>query len=398
MPRNTPRVVVAHDYLTQRGGAERVVLSLLKAFPGAPLVTGMYEPDATFPEFAGHEIHTLPLNRFAPFRKDPRLALPVLPAAFSRARVERLTGPYDVLVASSSGWAHGLRSSAPKLVYCHTPARWLYETEDYFGALPAPAAAALRGLALPALRRWDRRAAASVQRYLVNSTVVRDRVARAYGVDPTVVHPPVAIDVDGPQTPVPGLEPGFLLTVSRKRGYKNTDVICSAVEQLPGERLVVVGNLPEDGPGGAGGPGWSDRLRALQNVPDAQMRWLYANAAALVAVSREDFGLTPIEAYSFGTPGVVLRAGGYLDSSVEGVTGVFVEEATPESLGDALRTFRARSFDRRQIQAHAGSFGETAFCDRIRNEVATLLDGAEPVPVEVPDQSGPAADQRPAAA
>jgi hypothetical protein len=84
----TARVAIVHDYLTQRGGAERVVLSMLKAFPGAPLYTSFYLPGATFPEFRSVEVRTLPINRAAPLRRRHRLALPLLARAFSRLRVE----------------------------------------------------------------------------------------------------------------------------------------------------------------------------------------------------------------------------------------------------------------------------------------------------------------------
>src|SRR4051794_5927491 len=96
-------VAIAHDYLTQRGGAERVVLSLARAFPGAPIYTSVYEPDTTFPEFAHLDVRTTPLNRLQPLRRRHRLALPMLAPAFSNVHVDA-----DVVVCSSSGWAHGV--------------------------------------------------------------------------------------------------------------------------------------------------------------------------------------------------------------------------------------------------------------------------------------------------
>ena len=63
-----------HDYLTQRGGAERVVLSLMQAFPGARLVTSVYNPEMTFPEFRDYDVETTWLDRVGTFRKDPRRA------------------------------------------------------------------------------------------------------------------------------------------------------------------------------------------------------------------------------------------------------------------------------------------------------------------------------------
>src|ERR671923_1711210 len=115
-------VAIVHDYLTQRGGAERVVLSMLKAFPGAPVYTSLYYPEGTFEEFREIEIRRSFLDRAVPLRRRHRLALPLLASAFSRMRVDA-----EVAVCSSSGWAHGARVRGRKVVYCHTPARWLYQ-------------------------------------------------------------------------------------------------------------------------------------------------------------------------------------------------------------------------------------------------------------------------------
>ncbi len=379
-----PRVAVVHDYLSQRGGAERVTMSLMRAFPNARLITSVYEPSLTFPEFGQYDIETMWLDKVPAFRRDPRRALPLLASAFSSYKVRDV----DVVVCSSSGWAHGIDSGdIPKLVYCHSPARWLYESGDYFAGLPAPAVKATRSLMAP-LRQWDAKAARTVDRYLVNSTVVQSRLMRAYGRPAPIVFPPTSL-LAGPGEPVPGIEPGFLLVVSRRRGYKHVRIVCDAVEAMPSERLVVVGGLPErdearEGP-------WSDRVTGLSDLTDAQLRWMYANCAALVATSNEDFGLTPVEAYASGRPGLVLRRGGYLDSTVEGVTGLFVEDQTSEAVMTAIRQLRARSFDPDAIVRHSVRFSETAFIARMQEEAHHLLAAAAG---HLPD-SRPAADSEP---
>ena len=132
MPRR-PRVAIAHDYLTQRGGAERVVVSMLRAFPEATVHTLIYNPDTTFPEFRDATVVTSPINRVGAFRRDHRAALSVMPWAVSQMHIDA-----DVVIASSSGWAHGMSTSGRKLVYCHAPARWLYQRDRYLGG-PRPA-------------------------------------------------------------------------------------------------------------------------------------------------------------------------------------------------------------------------------------------------------------------
>lgn len=360
-----PRILVVHDYLTQRGGAERVALSLLRAFPNAPVLTAVYNPETTYPEFRDRTVLTTWLQRFPTFRRDVRLALPLLPKAISGYTV----AGFDAVVCSSSGLAHGVRTTVPKIVYCHTPARWIYEPDDYLAGLRPAERLAVRRF-LPALLRWDKSAAASATTYIANSNTVRARIHRAYGREAELLFPPVAIDADGVREPVAGLAPGYLLVVSRARRYKHVRLVCEAVEQLPGERLVVVGGLPAPAQGGM----WSSRLRGVTDMSDGQMRWLYANASALVGVSHEDFGLTPVEAYSFGTPSVLLRAGGYLDSSIENLTTTFVNRLDLDELVRALRQHRVTAHDHEAIRSHAVAFSEDAFIEGIRTAVERALD------------------------
>jgi glycosyltransferase involved in cell wall biosynthesis len=357
------RVVIVHDYVTQRGGAERVVLELLRAFPGARLLTSCWNPKASYPEFRNHQIETLWVNRIPPFRHDPRLAFPFLASAFRR----RLIEDADVVVCSTSGWAHQVSTPAAKVVYCHSPARWLYQPDDYLARLPRWARLSFR-LSTRRLRKLDLAAATgSAEAYVVNSSVVADRVRSHYGIESLVIPPARGLGPDGPQVPVPGLEPGYLLTVSRQRGYKRIPAVCDAVAAMPGERLVVVGAQPEE-------YGWPPEIRGVTGLSDAQMRWLYANAAGLIAVAQEDFGLTPVEAQAFGLPSVVLRSGGYIDSTIEGVTGVFVEEAEVADLIEGIRALRSRDWDRDKIQFAADRYAPETFGRRMQEVVADAIE------------------------
>ena len=349
-------VALVHDYLTQRGGAERVVLALTRAFPDAPLFTSLYDPAGTFPEFHLVDVRPLPINRLAPLRTHHRAALPLLASSFSRLRVSA-----DVVICSSSGWAHGAKVEGRKIVYCHTPARWLYQSDRYlrgrgrairFGA----------GLLQSRLERWDKNAAASADAYLANSTVVAERIRSIYGIDAEVVPPPPAITADGPSHPISGLEPGYLLCVSRLMPYKNVDVVVEAASALPDERLVIAGTGPIE---------HALRLRATSNVTftgivtDPQLRWLYANCRALIAASYEDFGLTPLEAASFGKPTAALRWGGFLDTIEEGRTGVYFDQPTTLAVTGAIQELGATGWRGNAIQAFATRFSEERFIEHV---------------------------------
>ena len=354
------RVAVVHDYLTQRGGAERVVLSMLKAFPDAPLYTSLYDPDGTFPAFAAVDVRTLPLNRVGAFRRNHRLALPVLAPAFSRLRVDA-----DVVLCSSSGWAHGIRTRGRKVVYCYSPARWLYQTDRYLGEGASSARTALRALR-PYLVRWDRRAAATADRYLTLSTVVRDRIRTQYGVDAEVLPPPPTIDPTASQQAADGLAPGFFLCVSRLLPYKNVDAVAEAFRGLPDEQLLVVGTGPEQARLATRAPA---NVRYLGTVSDDELRWLYANAAALVAATYEDYGLTPLEANVFGRPALVLRGGGYLDTLEDGVSGLFFDAPEPSAIAAAVQRSREVEWSAEAIARHADRFAESRFVERLRAAV-----------------------------
>ena len=361
-------MAIAHDYLTQRGGAERVVLAMMKAFPDATVYTTLYDPDGTYPEFRDARIVTSPLNRVGWLRRHHRAALPLLPFASWSLRPRE-----DVVVCSSSGWAHGFRSRGRRLVYCHAPARWLYQPEAYLGADASRPVRLLLRLLRPWLLRWDRRQAARAGVYLANSRVVRDRVRDAYGREAEVVPAPHAVAEGGTSEPVDALadwtDPGYHLVVSRLLPYKNVDAAIQAFAGLPDERLVVVGRGPErERLLDMAGP----NVRLVQDLTDAELRWVYAHAHALVAPSLEDFGLTPLEAAAYGHPTLALHAGGYLDTIVDGTTGLYFETPTADAIRDAVLLERTHTWDPATIRAHADTFGEDRFIARLRDLVAAL--------------------------
>jgi glycosyltransferase involved in cell wall biosynthesis len=223
----------------------------------------------------------------------------------------------------------------------------------------------LKGLR-PGLVRWDRRAASSADTYLANSRWTREVIQRAYGIDAEILHPPHSVDEHGPQRAVAGLDAGFHLCVSRLLGYKHVDAVLEAFATMPSDRIVIVGSGPD-----------AARLRGLaptnalfcEAVSDDELRWLYANARAVVAASFEDFGLVPVEAAVFGTPSIVLRFGGYLDTVIEGETGIFFDRPSAGLIAAAVHEASRTDFDPVAITAHSQPFGEAPFLARLRQIV-----------------------------
>lgn len=358
-----PSVSIVHDYLTQRGGAERVVLAMARAFPGAPVLTSLYEPAGTFPEYEQIQVVTSPLQHVGPLRRHHRYALPLLATAFSMMSVDA-----DVVVCSSSGWAHGVATESPKVVYCHTPARWLYQAERYLEGHLGPLANAGWRLLSGRLRRWDQRSARSATRYLANSTIVRDRIRDVYALDCEVLPPPHAADPDGACAPIDGVEPGFLLCVGRLLAYKNVDAVIEAFDVLHDHRLVIVGSGPEEQALGAMAAA-RPNVTLLGGVDQPTLRWLYRSCAGLVTASYEDFGLTPLEAAAFARPTAALHFGGFLDTITE-ATGVFFERPHPADIARAVQVMLARPWDDAALVQHARRFSEERFAARLREVVS----------------------------
>lgn len=347
-------LAIAHDYFTQTGGAERVVNFWRANLPHAELATALAREDILGPRTA-EKITTSFLNRLPPSARDPRAFLPLLPLAIARMSLGR-----DIRAAliSSSGWMHALPRDVPAVVYFHTPARWLYQPDDYRLHLSPLGRLALTTLRRP-LETWDKGAISSSTstHFLCNSEVSKSRLYKAYSIEAEVVYPPV-VDFSGDAEEVPGLEPGYLLTVGRPRGYKNTYIVAEAARRL-GRRLVAVGGLPQ------GDGEWPDSHVALSGITDRQLAWLYQNAEYLVSMSREDFGLTPIEANSAGTPVILLMAGGFTETTEEGATGVFAREESVESLIAAIREADRTHFNRTLVRANAERFSVDAHLEQI---------------------------------
>jgi glycosyltransferase involved in cell wall biosynthesis len=354
------RIALAHDYLNQRGGAERVALELAATWPDAPLYTSLYRPESTFPGFRRADVRPSFLDRL-PVDRRFRNLFPLYPAAF------RSLGPIDadLLITSTSGWAHGIRvrPGGRHLVYCHNPARWLYG-EQYLGASSAKQRA-IRPLLGP-LRGWDAAAARRADLYVANSHSTRERIRRVYGIDALVVPPPV--DVACFRATPRGER---LLVVSRLLPYKRVDVVVDAATQA-GIALDVVGTGPE--------------LAALQEragptvtfhgrVEDAVVLELMQSCRALCVPGVEDFGITPVEAQAAGKPVIAFAGGGSLET-VDRWSGVFFERHDPDAFLAALRRCDRLDADHELIALRARRFSRAAFRWRMTTVLTRLAEGA----------------------
>ncbi|HET7458548.1 MAG TPA: glycosyltransferase [Gemmatimonadaceae bacterium] len=364
------RVAIVHDYLNQAGGAERVLATIHKMFPSAPIYTTLLDRNTLWPELRDADIRTSWMQRLPGVKRHFKKYLPLYPRAIESFDLSA----YDLVVSTSSAWAKGaiVRPGAVHVCYCHTPMRFVWDYERYvarerFGRLTR--------LALPLmidrLRAWDERTTERAHVIVANSSAIADRVSRCWGRDAEVVFPPV--DVARRSSGGAPSRVAYHLVVSRLAPYKRVDLAVEAFTRA-GRQLVVVG----DGPDRVAlerraGP----TVRFMGRIGDDAVSELYAGARGVIFPGEEDFGIVPLEANASGRPVIAYRAGGALDTVVDGRTGVFFDDPTPESLMAAVARAESIAWDPRALRRHAEGFGEGAFVARFEAVIARALAGRD---------------------
>jgi glycosyltransferase involved in cell wall biosynthesis len=247
--------------------------------------------------------------------------------------------------------------------YCLTPTRYVWDFQSYAAreGLGRLGDMALRPL-IRRLQAWDRRAADGVDHFVAISREVQARIARFYRRDSTIIYPPVNTDAYRPSAGPAG---DYFLVVSRLIPYKRIDLAVRACNELRLPLVIVGEGRHRAALEALAGPTVQFRGR----LPAAEMGELLAHCRALIFPGHEDFGITPVEAQAAGRPVIAYAAGGALDTVVDGQTGLFFGEQTPESLADAIRCFDTDTFDPATIRRHAERFN----VDRFKRELRTFV-------------------------
>ncbi|KNZ70053.1 group 1 glycosyl transferase [Thermincola ferriacetica] len=351
------KTAIITDWLTQMGGAERVVLAMKELFPEAPIYTTVYNPDTVDKVFHSMDIRPSFIQKLPGAKKSYQKYLPLMPTAVEQFDLRE----FDLVISSSSSVAKGVitRADTVHICYCHTPMR--YAWDFYHEYLNGPDVGKIKRKLIPWLmnyiRMWDRLTADRVDYFIANSQNVAKRIRKHYHRDAEVIYPPVETSFFAP---VPEVE-DFFLVVSRLVPYKRVDLAIQACNRLK-LPLRVIGTGPE-----------FDRLKALAG-PTVQMmgrlsqediKWHYARCRAFLFPGEEDFGITPVEAQASGRPVIAYGRGGALETVVEGKTGLFFAEQSEASLVEALKRFDNMDFDPQTIRSHAGTFDSVIFKERL---------------------------------
>jgi glycosyltransferase involved in cell wall biosynthesis len=351
-----------HDYLLVMRGAERTFAAIAECFPKAPIYTLLYDPEGTSGAFEGREVRTSYLQRLGANQRNFRRLLPLFAGAAQRLPVQG----HDLVISSSSAFAHAVRTrrDAMHICYCHSPFRYAwFERERAEQEVPRHLRPPLRR-ALERLRKSDLAASRRVSHYIANSEATRRRIEHYWGREATVIHPPVDV-----QRFTLGEPDDYLLVVTELVPHKQVEVALEAARRA-GRRLKVVGTGPE-----------FSRLRArygghaefLGRVGDHELAQLYSQALALVVANVEEFGIAAVEAQAAGRPVVAPAAGGTLETVVPGETGVLVPPGDPDALAEVLRTTDFRAFSPEAIREQAQGFSREAFQARFKTEVKRVV-------------------------
>ncbi len=365
---NTRKIAFVHDWLTGIRGGEKVLEAACEMYPEAEIYTLIHRPDQVSKLINSRRIHVSWLNSLPGAHHYYRYLLPLMPWAIERFDL----GDYDLVLSFNHCVAKGV-SLTPRhgrlrplhICYCHTPMRYVYDQFSAYFTDGSRRLLKLGGqLVRPALVRWDKKTSRGVDAFVANSENVRERIAKAYGRDSTVIYPTVDTDFF---TPSPASvrskshEPYYLIACALVP-YKRVDLAIAACRKL-GVRLKIVGVGTE-------------RARLENSVEgadveflgwksDEDLRDLYRNCTAFLFPADEDFGIAPVEAMACGRPVIAYKKGGALETVKEGVSGVFFETQTPKALADAMLKAQSLSFDPAAIRARALKFDDQNFKSRL---------------------------------
>lgn len=342
------KVAIVYDRVNKWGGAERVLLALHKIFPDAPLYTSVYLPTgAPWAEVFPKVIPSF-LQKF-PFSKYHQLYAPLMPFVFESFNFDK----YDLVISVTSESAKGIvtKPGTVHICYCLTPTRYLWSGyREYFKNK------LLRILSFPLivyLRFWDKQAAGRPDKFIAISKEVQGRIKKYYSKDSSVVYPPVTLLAKKKKT----TSGEYFLIVSRLVPYKRVDIAVRAFNKL-GFPLKIVGTGSEEGKLRKIA---KDNIEFLGSLTDKELVRYYERCRCLIFCGKEDFGLAIIEANSFGKPVIAFRAGGALESVVEGKTGIFFDKQSPNSLTQEVLKFGKISFNANACIQRAREFNYASF-------------------------------------
>lgn len=354
------KIAIVHDYLSQDGGAERVLEALLEMWPEAPLYTLFYD-EQKFGARYTNTIKTSFLQNTPLAKKHYQWFLPFMPLATESYDLSS----FDIIISSTSAFAKGIitKPNAMHICYCHTPTRYLWtDAHSYIEDLPYPW---IIKKTLPTLftklRQWDFISAQRVNYFIANSQTVADRIQHYYNKPSHIIYPPA----DMPNSTHTQKRKYYFVTGGRLVPYKRFDIVIRACSRL-GLPLTVFGDGPiQSSLKTIAGP----TITFTGRISDEEKNNLYKHAQAFIHPQIEDAGITPLEAMAHGTPVIAFNKGGATETIINKQTGIFFNNQRWENLAHSLLEFKKYTFNHALIAKHAQKYSTYQFKKTVRNFV-----------------------------
>ncbi len=363
------KIALAHDYLREYGGAERVLEAIHELFPEAPVYIAFSDPVVAgghWQRFANWDLRESWLTRLPLYRKLFSPLRVWAPEYFSRFDLSE----YDLVISSSNAYFSKAVHvpNGVHVCYCHTPARSLYGYTTMTDWKRNPITRVLGSVINHYLRVRDWYIAQEVDHFIANSVETKRRIQKFYRREATVLYPPVNVPELAPKTPLS--KRTYYLSVGRIAQSKHVDLAIAAANAL-GLPLKVVGS----GKGLAylkqiAGP----TIEFLGEVTDAELSKLYSGAIALFFPAEdEDFGIVPVEAMGHGVPVIAHKSGGPLESVIEGITGIFFSKLSVEDILEAVKRLDKMDLQAATIHRHAKQFSKEKFQENLLSFVSKVV-------------------------
>ena len=358
------KVAIVHDDLMRRGGAEQVVLSIMRAYPEADLYTMCYQSVLTYPEFKQFKITTSLFQYIA--KTEKRMKWLFFPLGIICMKLLSVKG-YDVVIISSTFCAKyvSIDKNSKVFIYTYTPFRLAWNPSSYKEYNDSKGLYRIGlNLVIKCLRYIDRKEANKGDFHISMTNETAERVKAAYKIsDVSIIHPAVKVrnfyinDNAGHE---------FYLIVSRLEFYKKVDLAIEAFNEL-GLPLIVVGNGSKKNElkGMA-----KENIQFKSGITAKELADLYSNCKAFIFPQHEDYGITPLEANASGRPVIAYAKGGVLETMIpyngdDKFTSIFFEEQTKASLINAIKKFETLEIDSSFIYEHALKFDESIFVEQL---------------------------------
>ena len=334
-----PKVAFIHEWLVDKGGAENVLSAMLEHWPIAPIYTLVHDSQGpTHSLLEGHTVITSFLQKLPQATRRYRSFLPIMPLAVEQFDLSE----FDIIISNSYAVAKGVLTGPGQLhiCMCCSPIRYAWDLQHQYlreSHLDKGLNSLLVRAVLHYIRLWDVRTANGVDKFIAISEFIARRVWKVYRREATIIYPPVDVE----NFELCEQKENFYLTASRMVPYKRMDLIVDTFSRMPEKRLVVIGD----------GPDFKKiQARAKSNIdllgyqPFDVLKRYMQRARAFIFAAEEDFGILPVEAQACGTPVIAYGKGGALETVIDGKTGLFFKEQTPESLQEAVKRFETGGY------------------------------------------------------